>query len=238
MRQPQARRAPAGDRRKPLQHRAQRQVLVAQDVALARDAALVCEDVPGGDVAHVDEVEPGVDVRRHPARQKPHDDLAGRRRLRVPRPDRAWSGSRSRRPGRPRPRAALPARRDTSSACRRRSDAPAGFGASRPRAVRRHARRSPRPSWCAPCAARPRPAPPRARCASRPRSPAAPRRGRAATGCTSPRRGRARRNRASPRPAPARRDRRARAPRRGPRGTARRRARARERASRARAARA
>ena len=59
-----------------------RVVARAEDVALARHAALVGQQVPGGDVAHVDDVDRAGDVGRDPAQQEAAHD-AGRVGRRV-----------------------------------------------------------------------------------------------------------------------------------------------------------
>ena len=92
MRQAQARRGPARDAGEQLEQLLQRQVAVGEDVALADASAFGGQQVPRGDVADVDQVEAGVDVRRESARQEVDDNLSGRRRLDVPVADRAWTG--------------------------------------------------------------------------------------------------------------------------------------------------
>ena len=67
----------------------QAHVAVAQDVALARPSLLGGREMARRDVAHVDQVQPGVDVGRHPAIEKVDDHLAGRRGLDVALADRS-----------------------------------------------------------------------------------------------------------------------------------------------------
>ena len=70
------------------QHLTQRDVLAAEDVALADPAALQRREMARRDIVDVDEVQAGFDEGRHPAGGRFDDDAAGRRRLHVARPDR------------------------------------------------------------------------------------------------------------------------------------------------------
>ena len=80
----EARGRDAGDPGQPPEDLQQRQVLVAEDVPVAHAPAVGGEDMPAGDVAHVDEVESRVERGHHPAPEKIHDHLPRRGRLDIP----------------------------------------------------------------------------------------------------------------------------------------------------------
>ncbi len=88
MREPEPRRPPSRRRRHHRQDRRHRQVLAAQDVALADLPALEREQVPLGHVVDMDDVEAGIDIGRHPPECGVADHPPGRRRLDVARADR------------------------------------------------------------------------------------------------------------------------------------------------------
>ena len=135
-----------GDQREDL---AERQVLAAQDVALADPAALEGQQVAGGDVVDVDHVEAGVDIGRHaPARRLQHHP-PGRGRARVARADRRRRVDDHRRQAVLRGSArAPPARRGIWSACSGRSCRRAPRAWSRPPAGRPASARASRRCWC------------------------------------------------------------------------------------------
>ena len=99
----------------------QRHVLAAEDVALARAAALERQQMSGGDVIHVHDVESRIDVGGHAAGCGVQNHLPGRRGLDVARPHRRRriDDDHGQSPSGP-PRAPL-LRRETSSACSGRS---------------------------------------------------------------------------------------------------------------------
>ena len=70
------------------EHRRQRHVLPTEDVALADPPAPVGQQMPGRDVVHMDEVQPGIDERRDLAGRCLNDDPPGRGRAHVAGADR------------------------------------------------------------------------------------------------------------------------------------------------------
>ena len=119
VRQPDRGRLSAGDSRELLQNLRQRQILRAQDVALARHAALAGQPVALGRIADVHHVEPGIDEGRHVAIQEIEHDLAGGRRLHIVIADRRGRVHDHHRAARRAQTPAPPARRETWSACNR-----------------------------------------------------------------------------------------------------------------------
>ncbi len=69
VRNPHARRGQAGQARQMLEHLLEGQVLAAQNIFLADSAAFGGEQMAARAVFDVDEIQPGVHVRRHPAVQ-------------------------------------------------------------------------------------------------------------------------------------------------------------------------
>ena len=66
---------------------AERQIVAAEDVALADPAVALGQKMARRHVVDMDEVEAGIDEGRHAARGGLDDDAAGRRRLHVARAD-------------------------------------------------------------------------------------------------------------------------------------------------------
>ena len=113
------------------QQLAQRQVLAAQDVALADPPALQRQHMALRHVVDVHDVQPGIDIGRHPPGGGVADHPAGRRRLDVARADRGGRVDDHRR----QPFARAPARSTAcsagiSSACRCRRSPPRSTGVS------------------------------------------------------------------------------------------------------------
>src|SRR6185369_8434670 len=82
-------RGQAGDNRELVEDLFQRQILAAKDVALAAAALLQSSDVAQGALAHVNEIEPGIDVGRKFLLQEIDDDAAGGSGLDVTLADRS-----------------------------------------------------------------------------------------------------------------------------------------------------
>ena len=117
----------------------------------------------GGDVAHVDQVEAGVDIRGEPAGQEVDDDLSRRRRLDVAVADGRRGTDHHHRQAARRTRRRPRVRRAACCACSRQSRRRAWRRRARRPACRPRAPPASRPSWYGRCAARRAPRPPRAR---------------------------------------------------------------------------
>ena len=126
-----------------LEYFSQRHVLAAQDVALARPPAMKCQEVAGGNVIDMDDVEPRIHVRGHAAGRGIEHDLTRRRGLHVAGAHRRRGVDDDHREPCIVPPRAPPAPRDTSSACNDRSSPRA-----RPESAhRRRSRRRVCPWW-------------------------------------------------------------------------------------------
>ena len=66
----------------------QREVFRPKNVTLANESFIVSEQMPMGDVVHMNDIQPRIDERGHAPGRGLNDGAAGGRRLNVPRADR------------------------------------------------------------------------------------------------------------------------------------------------------